>query len=96
MGTILNTCKEARKQIGEVEKKIDEAVFAWKILDDGHKEVAIYYTDKAKEIRDSILELMGKLKTIDMELEKDSKDRPYYNEVYDKCANFLNNTKPKK
>ena len=92
MGTILNSCKETRKKIREVEKGIDEAVIAWKILENGQKEVAIYFIDKYNEIRDSVVELKGKLETIRIELEKDSSVRTYYNEVYNKCIDFLSAT----
>ncbi len=93
MGTILNTCKEARAKIRDVEEKIDQAVVCWKLLNDGNKQVEVYYIDKSKEIRDEVLTLKGILEAINIELEKDSNVRSYYNAVYYKCVNFLESTK---
>lgn len=90
MGTILNSCKDARKKIREVEKGIGEAVVAWKYLENGRKEVAISYTEKCNEIRYSVIELKGKLETISIELEKDSDVRAYYDNVYNMCIDFFN------
>lgn len=91
MGTVLNQCKEVRKEIREIEAKIDEAVFMW-IQHDGKMSVAGFFRNKAEEIRGSVFELKGKLEQIDIILEKDSEVRSYYNKVYEKCCDFLQKT----
>ena len=95
MGTILNTCKEARAKIRIVDEKMDQAVVCWKILNDGNRQVEVYLSDESKKIRDDVLILKGYLETIAIELEKDSEVRPYYNTVYNRCINFLQSTKEK-
>lgn len=93
MATILNICKEAREKIRVVEVKLDEAIVAYKILDDGSKRVIVSYTDKISEVRELMSELKGSLKDIDAQLEKDSTVRTYYNQVYDRYIQFLETAK---
>ena len=93
MGTFLNTCKEVRKNIQDIENKIDETVIGWKKLDNGSKQPVIYFISKAEVIRDDVMKLVGQLEIVDNELEKDSSVRPYYSNIHNKCINFLNVTK---
>lgn len=93
MGTFLNTCKEVRKNIQDIENKINEAVIGWQKLDNGSKQPVIYFVNKAETIRDDVLKLVGQLELINQQLEKDSEVRPYYDSVYNKCINFLDVTR---
>lgn len=89
MGTILNSCKETRKIIREVEEKMDEATLMYKELEDGTKKIGALFVSKAEKIRSNVEGLKGRLEMIDIELEKDSAVRDYYNREYNRCVDFL-------
>ncbi|MCM1048704.1 MAG: hypothetical protein NC433_09775 [Clostridiales bacterium] len=89
MGTKLNACKEVRKEIREIEKELDKAIFLSKELKDGKKEIGGLIITKSEEIKPCVESLLGKLELIDMELEKDSTVRDYYNCVYERLVDFL-------
>lgn len=89
MGTILNSCKETRKIIREVEKEMDDATVMYEELKDGIKIIVILFVSKAEKIRSKVEGLKGRLEMIDIELEKDSAVREYYNRVYNRCVDFL-------
>lgn len=93
MASILNICKETREKIRVIEGKLDQAVVAWKRLDDGSMKVVASYTDKIREVRELMFEIKGNLKDIDAQLEKDSSVRLYYNQVYDRYVQFLETAK---
>lgn len=89
MSTKLNVCKEVRKEIRKIEKKLDEAIFLSKELENGKKEIGGLFITKSEEIKPHVEGLLGKLEVIDMELEKDSIVRNYYNDVRNRLIDFL-------
>lgn len=89
MSTKLNVCKEVRKEIRKIEKELDEAIFLSKELENGKKEICGLFITKSEEIKPHVEGLLGKLEVIDMELEKDSIVRSYYNDVRNRLIDFL-------
>lgn len=85
MSTKLNVCKEVRK----IEKELDEAIFLKKESENGKKEIDGLFITKSEEIKPHVEGLLGKLEVINMELEKDSTVRDYYNDVRDRLIDFL-------
>lgn len=89
MGTILNSCKETRKIIREIEQKMDNATLMYEELKDGTKITGALLVSKAESIRSDVENLKGRLEIIDIQLEKDSQVRDYYQKVYNRCKVFL-------
>lgn len=89
MGTKLNVCKSARKDIRQIEVELEEAVFVSRNIGDGKVVAEGLIVTKAEEIKPRVEKLLGKLEIINMELEKDSNVRNYYNDVRDRLIDFL-------
>lgn len=88
MGTILNVCKNIRKEIREVDILFSKYVLLWK-EENGKKEAIGYHRDIIK-YKDKIDSLIGKLESINIQLEKDSEVRCFYKETYDICVSLSN------
>lgn len=89
MANFLNVCKITRKHITEVDAKISQAIVAWEKLENGHKDFAAFFPEKAKKIKDDVVALKRELEVIESQLENNSDKRPFYDEVYNKCVDFL-------
>ncbi len=89
MATKQNMYVGKEKQAKEIIEKINESVIAWKLNDDGVKEISIYQTDKAEAIRDEVANMQGQLEVLLKGLDKNSSKRGVYQEMYERTNEFM-------
>lgn len=82
-----------KDEMERIDQKIEDAVVAWKINEDGTKEVCIHHIDKALEIRDEVAELKGQLTVLIKGLDKNSTKLNNYQNSYNRCKEFLDSTR---
>ena len=92
MGTILNTAKGTRKNIGNAEKSIDDSIVICE-MKDGIKRPVMVLTDKIFDARDDAREAIVQIKDVRGQLEKDSDKIPFYEGKEKIFEQFLSNTK---
>ncbi len=89
MATKQNMYVGKEKQAKEIIEKINESVIAWKLNDDGIREISIYQSDKAEAIRDKVANMQGQLEVLLEGLDKNSTKRSVYQEMWEGTNEFM-------
>ena len=93
MSTKQNMYVGIKKEAEKILDEINESIVVYSLDDDGFKEIIGYCVTTAKEIRDDVANMQGKLQILIKGLDKDSKKREHYEKVLRQCTHFLEITK---
>lgn len=85
----MNMYRGRIKEIKETIDKINECIIAYKLNDEGIREIAIYQGEKAELIRDEVANRQGKVEVLLKGLEKDSPKKKNYEELLNNLNSFM-------
>lgn len=84
-----------KQKAEEIIKKADNCTTMHIITDDGDRSIAGYLTQDAKNIRDEVCIMQGRLEILCKGLDKSSEKKKEYEGLLNSCIQFLSATKPK-
>lgn len=89
MATKQNMYVGLSKESEKILNDINESIVIYSLHEDGFKEILGYNITVAKEIRDEVSNLQGKIQLALMGLDKNSKKIDGYEKVLKQCNHFL-------
>lgn len=93
MATKQNMYVGISKEANDILNKINKSILIYSIKDDGLKEIIGYNISNAKEIRDEVSNMQGKLQILIRGLDKNSIKKDKYEKILKQCEYFLEITK---
>lgn len=92
MGKVQNVSKAAIRSFNDFMSKAEEAVFCWKIYQNGSRKPAIDNPNEIKQARGLAYTTIGLAESTLILLEKDSKRRRVYINQINCCKKFIDET----